>query len=117
MQLWPPTFLSAKRPCTWSRTRLTQNFPSILVSECILFHGLRDHSFSQNGSWIGPGGQQLSRWSASGPVPGWSSTAVTAFGPTSIGFTTCTMPTLLGARSEEHTSELQSRLHLVCRLL
>src|SRR2546422_6023500 len=24
---------------------------------------------------------------------------------------------LLGARSEEHTSELQSRLHLVCRLL
>src|SRR2546422_4548429 len=23
----------------------------------------------------------------------------------------------LGARSEEHTSELQSRLHLVCRLL
>src|SRR5205809_5852012 len=26
-------------------------------------------------------------------------------------------PTLLGERSEEHTSELQSRLHLVCRLL
>src|SRR2546422_3171938 len=25
--------------------------------------------------------------------------------------------TLLGYRSEEHTSELQSRLHLVCRLL
>src|SRR2546422_3719474 len=25
--------------------------------------------------------------------------------------------TLLSARSEEHTSELQSRLHLVCRLL
>src|SRR4030066_481445 len=25
--------------------------------------------------------------------------------------------TLQGARSEEHTSELQSRLHLVCRLL
>src|SRR2546422_1170668 len=24
---------------------------------------------------------------------------------------------LLGSRSEEHTSELQSRLHLVCRLL
>src|SRR2546422_5289603 len=24
---------------------------------------------------------------------------------------------LVGARSEEHTSELQSRLHLVCRLL
>src|SRR2546422_6385903 len=24
---------------------------------------------------------------------------------------------VLGARSEEHTSELQSRLHLVCRLL
>src|SRR2546422_2950435 len=26
-------------------------------------------------------------------------------------------PTEAGARSEEHTSELQSRLHLVCRLL
>src|SRR2546429_6854560 len=26
-------------------------------------------------------------------------------------------PTGLAARSEEHTSELQSRLHLVCRLL
>src|SRR2546422_6774999 len=27
------------------------------------------------------------------------------------------IPTLMGLRSEEHTSELQSRLHLVCRLL
>src|SRR2546422_8495881 len=27
------------------------------------------------------------------------------------------MPLLNGIRSEEHTSELQSRLHLVCRLL
>src|SRR2546422_5568753 len=27
------------------------------------------------------------------------------------------LPQILGARSEEHTSELQSRLHLVCRLL
>src|ERR1041385_1623043 len=27
------------------------------------------------------------------------------------------LPVLLGQRSEEHTSELQSRLHLVCRLL
>src|SRR2546422_5597462 len=26
-------------------------------------------------------------------------------------------PVLAGTRSEEHTSELQSRLHLVCRLL
>src|SRR3712207_8075860 len=28
-----------------------------------------------------------------------------------------TVPTLPGARSEEHTSELQSRQYLVCRLL
>src|SRR2546429_1585953 len=27
------------------------------------------------------------------------------------------LPRVAGARSEEHTSELQSRLHLVCRLL
>src|SRR2546422_1366673 len=29
----------------------------------------------------------------------------------------CSIENLDGARSEEHTSELQSRLHLVCRLL
>src|SRR2546422_6801004 len=29
----------------------------------------------------------------------------------------CGDPTALAERSEEHTSELQSRLHLVCRLL
>src|SRR2546429_1173515 len=29
----------------------------------------------------------------------------------------CSSPTASTARSEEHTSELQSRLHLVCRLL
>src|SRR2546429_2627015 len=29
----------------------------------------------------------------------------------------CRMTGLASARSEEHTSELQSRLHLVCRLL
>src|SRR2546422_7454540 len=29
----------------------------------------------------------------------------------------CRESARLGARSEEHTSELQSRLHLVCRLL
>src|SRR2546422_5519486 len=34
------------------------------------------------------------------------------------GGTTSTLEPLIGsARSEEHTSELQSRLHLVCRLL
>src|SRR3989449_7307677 len=38
----------------------------------------------------------------------------TASGPGTNGFT----PSLAGTlRSEEHTSELQSRLHLVCRLL
>src|SRR5439155_13394773 len=29
----------------------------------------------------------------------------------------CLPPTILAVRSEEHTSELQSRGHLVCRLL
>src|SRR2546422_6267364 len=32
-------------------------------------------------------------------------------------FPFCARLTPAGARSEEHTSELQSRLHLVCRLL
>src|SRR2546429_4576349 len=33
------------------------------------------------------------------------------------GRRTWTTPSALPTRSEEHTSELQSRLHLVCRLL
>src|SRR2546422_8881626 len=34
-----------------------------------------------------------------------------------VGTVRPVMPALLTTRSEEHTSELQSRLHLVCRLL
>src|SRR2546422_5362845 len=33
------------------------------------------------------------------------------------GTVACAVSFLTGSRSEEHTSELQSRLHLVCRLL
>src|SRR5687768_18196552 len=41
------------------------------------------------------------------------------FSPRFSGFTALNVSGQLpaGARSEEHTSELQSRLHLVCRLL
>src|SRR5687768_18291147 len=45
---------------------------------------------------------------------------VTLFRRTQIGFVFQffnLLPTLTALRSEEHTSELQSRLHLVCRLL
>src|SRR3712207_7035247 len=35
----------------------------------------------------------------------------------SDGFTRCPAPSLARPRSEEHTSELQSRQYLVCRLL
>src|SRR5699024_11539269 len=43
-------------------------------------------------------------------------------GAESVGFDprwgrTCTTARIFGARSEEHTSELQSRFDLVCRLL
>src|SRR2546422_7601709 len=38
-------------------------------------------------------------------------------GWTAAQFVTSQADTSAGARSEEHTSELQSRLHLVCRLL
>src|SRR2546429_6850089 len=48
-----------------------------------------------------------------GPAVTSISYAVTG-GP--LGGTTYTTP-FYGTRSEEHTSELQSRLHLVCRLL
>src|SRR2546429_3521288 len=47
--------------------------------------------------------------------------AFTAITPTARSRTRSTNPVvtskLTSARSEEHTSELQSRLHLVCRLL
>src|SRR5438445_10091780 len=36
---------------------------------------------------------------------------------TPLGPYTCSMQCLIAARSEEHTSELQSRQYLVCRLL
>src|SRR2546429_6327843 len=36
---------------------------------------------------------------------------------TSQEVASCTSPSTRNDRSEEHTSELQSRLHLVCRLL
>src|SRR2546429_6747595 len=39
----------------------------------------------------------------------------TATARASVGESAC--PAAVKARSEEHTSELQSRLHLVCRLL
>src|SRR5687768_17650475 len=41
------------------------------------------------------------------------------FRPSALAVTTCRLPNSAFAevRSEEHTSELQSRLHLVCRLL
>src|SRR2546429_3334654 len=40
-----------------------------------------------------------------------------AWRPTSTASTSCTASPEIIIRSEEHTSELQSRLHLVCRLL
>src|SRR2546422_8300796 len=45
--------------------------------------------------------------------------SATARAVVSAVFMSCTlvMPKRAGHRSEEHTSELQSRLHLVCRLL
>src|SRR3989442_10224370 len=39
------------------------------------------------------------------------------YGSREIDFRVSILPTIFGERSEEHTSELQSRPHLVCRLL
>src|SRR2546422_5110462 len=44
---------------------------------------------------------------------GHTTTALAAYEPVATGFATQGV----SVRSEEHTSELQSRLHLVCRLL
>src|SRR2546422_1896234 len=51
----------------------------------------------------------------------WSNAGFCLFGNPNIGRShsnlTDASPSLTVSRSEEHTSELQSRLHLVCRLL
>src|SRR2546429_4548283 len=66
---------------------------------------------SLNGKRIGPKAVQ------------WRNQLAEAFHPQSLTgpVTICQSPLLaiqsIDARSEEHTSELQSRLHLVCRLL
>src|SRR5216684_4942140 len=46
----------------------------------------------------------------------WEKDRMNCSGATSIGGTLCVYSAFV-TRSEEHTSELQSRLHLVCRLL
>src|SRR5687768_17997512 len=46
---------------------------------------------------------------------GWTAAAVLRGAPDPAVEVTTTLPAI--GRSEEHTSELQSRLHLVCRLL
>src|SRR2546429_5420896 len=48
--------------------------------------------------------------------PVWTSPPATVCISTRSTRNECSSPTLI-SRSEEHTSELQSRLHLVCRLL
>src|SRR2546429_6464871 len=50
----------------------------------------------------------------------WTASAVSSgrrFAAAAATISTSTVDVLIVARSEEHTSELQSRLHLVCRLL
>src|SRR2546422_11428507 len=59
---------------------------------------------------ISPAGERISRagGSASPATPSWCSARERPSSPPGTG---------CRRRSEEHTSELQSRLHLVCRLL
>src|SRR2546422_3692090 len=66
--------------------------------------------------WLAPG---MTFWSMTMPfwVLSLSTSAVTSFGGTTASLSPCTIRPEDGQRSEEHTSELQSRLHLVCRLL
>src|SRR5687768_18012930 len=73
------------------------------------------------------GSQSGSVLSVTSTSPGWNNRRSDAFGMTRTGPAaifepmlrpeTRTRPRPRNERSEEHTSELQSRLHLVCRLL
>src|SRR2546429_2846925 len=58
----------------------------------------------------GPGSDRQPRWSPDGRTLAFVSTREN-------GAQLWVLPIAGGERSEEHTSELQSRLHLVCRLL
>src|SRR2546422_3705014 len=71
-------------------------------------------SYSRGGYWIGESAFRATGGSWSGGTPGDPLPDCSAGG----AWRHPAAPTLRRpARSEEHTSELQSRLHLVCRLL
>src|SRR5438876_7402695 len=66
------------------------------------------------GASLGRKAKSAARLSAASGVMVWGA----GTGPASITMTRSRAPTLTaGPRSEEHTSELQSPVHLVCRLL
>src|SRR2546422_3971955 len=50
-------------------------------------------------------------------TPGWDAGLLVAFRLAAMGIAFIMYSMTTDPRSEEHTSELQSRLHLVCRLL
>src|ERR1041385_319024 len=80
-----------------------------ICGEVVISEGIKDDApgifkGEQLGMWL-PGAPQFDI--ALDPIDGTTNIAKGA--PNSI--------TCIAARSEEHTSELQSRLHLVCRLL
>src|SRR2546422_2931850 len=61
-----------------------------------------------------------SEWIAVGPIPAPTAAfPATVFDEVTYGYVPWSMSSRVpwAPRSEEHTSELQSRLHLVCRLL
>src|SRR2546422_8542230 len=68
-------------------------------------------SFSLNSAWRSPAESRVAR------IAGASSVACTALMPRDRYSPSNSRVESSGVRSEEHTSELQSRLHLVCRLL
>src|SRR2546422_8544191 len=59
----------------------------------------------------------LFRSSGTPLAPGAGDWAITVGATSVVKLQTTFAPTVIAQRSEEHTSELQSRLHLVCRLL
>src|SRR2546422_4241172 len=79
---------------------------STLFPYTTLFRSNNVPTWSRDGKWI---------YFSSNRTGSWQIWKVPSVGGSAIQVTRWDFPNL--PRSEEHTSELQSRLHLVCRLL
>src|SRR5690606_42152898 len=83
-----------------------------------LFRSISARIMLETGDWLVPRDQKGAEVGRPVGILWLQALSAKLFGPeTHDAIWAYRLPSLLGARSEEHTSELQSRENLVCRLL